>query len=158
MNKRLIVVLAIFSAILASMAWAGPADFIKELKEKDIIGGIKSPAGAKVYFISPKDGETVTNPVLIQFGLKVMGVAPAQIRMQNTGHHHLIINKPLLKIDLNRPLDPEDPLIRHYDNGETETLVKFGPGVYKLRLILGNDAHIPHDPPVLSEEITITVQ
>jgi len=145
-------------AVALLMVGAARADFLKDLRDKDIIGGIKSPPGAKVYFISPRNGDTVTNPVLIQFGLKVMGVAPAQIRMQNTGHHHLLINKSMMNIDLNRPLQDDDPGIRHYDNGQTEALVQLRPGIYKLRLVLGNDAHIPHDPPVMSEEITITVQ
>jgi len=151
-----ILVLGLLASFLA--VGGASADFLKDLKEKDIIGGIKSPPGAKVYFISPKNGEEVTNPVLIQFGLKVMGVAPAQIRMQDTGHHHLLINKALLGIDLNRPLPSDDPQIRHYDNGQTETTVQFKPGMYKLRLIFANDAHITHDPAVMSEEITITVK
>jgi len=155
MKKVTIVVLA---AVVILGGGVASADLLDRLKNTDFIGGLKSPPGAKVYFISLKDGDTVTNPVLIQFGLKVMGVAPAQIRMENTGHFHLLINKPLLQLDLNRPLPDNDPRIKHFDNGETELLAKFPPGPYKLRLILGNFNHMPHDPPVMSEEITITVQ
>ncbi|MDH5509024.1 MAG: DUF4399 domain-containing protein [Nitrospinota bacterium] len=152
--------LAIVGLVTAVMLASGvaSADLLDRIKNTDFVGGLKSPPGAKVYIISPKNGETVKNPVLIQFGLKVMGVAPAQIRMENTGHHHLLINKSLLQLDLNRPLPDNDSRIKHFDNGETEMLAKFPPGVYKLRAIFGNFNHMTHDPPVMSEEITINVE
>ena len=153
--------LSILGLVLALLAMAGQAEaegLLDRLKNTDFVGGLKSPPGAKVYFINIKDGDTVSNPVLIQFGLKVMGVAPAQIRMENTGHFHLLINKPLIQIDLNRPLEPNDPRIKHFDNGETELLAKFPAGVYKLRIVFGNFNHMTHNPPVMSDEITIKVE
>ena len=36
-----------------------------------------APTDAEVYLISPLDGETVTSPVIVKFGLHGMGVAPA---------------------------------------------------------------------------------
>ena len=154
MKRFAIVVLA---AVVALASQAANADLLDKLKNTDFVGGLKSPPGAQVYFINIKNGDTVKNPVLIQFGLKVMGVAPADIRMENTGHHHLLINKPLLQIDLNRPLPGDDGRIKHFDNGQTELLAKFPPGPYKLRLMLGNFNHMAHDPPVMSDEITINV-
>ena len=50
-----------------------------------------SPAGAKVYFIEPKDGAEITGPVAVKFGLMGMGVAPAGIEKKDTGHHHVLV-------------------------------------------------------------------
>ncbi|MFK7943361.1 MAG: DUF4399 domain-containing protein, partial [Paracoccaceae bacterium] len=56
-------------------------------------GETPRPADAKVYFINLNDGDTVKNPVNIKFGLSGMGIAPAGVEKDNTGHHHLIINE-----------------------------------------------------------------
>ena len=51
-----------------------------------------SPAGAEVYIICPQDGAKVQSPVRVVFGLKGMGIAPAGIKFDNTGHHHLLVD------------------------------------------------------------------
>jgi len=114
-----------------------------------------SPAGAQAYFISPQNGQTVSNPVIIRFGLKGMGVAPAGIDLPNTGHHHLIIDTPQPKAG--EPI-PTDDNHRHFGAGQTETSLTLPPGRHTLQLVLGDFAHIPHDPPVASGRITITVK
>jgi hypothetical protein len=115
-----------------------------------------SPAGAEVYIISPKDGAKVSNPVVVQFGLKGMGVAPAGIKFDNTGHHHLLIDTDA-PTDLNAPLPASDKVI-HFGKGQTETtLTTLSPGKHTLILVLGDASHIPHNPPVISKKITITV-
>jgi hypothetical protein len=114
-----------------------------------------SPAGAEVYFISPKDGETVTSPVTVKFGLKGMGVAPAGIDLENTGHHHLIV-------DADAPpagaAVPADATHIHYGKGQTEATVELKPGKHTLLLVLGDKLHIPHEPAVVSKKITVTVK
>jgi Domain of unknown function (DUF4399) len=116
-----------------------------------------SPPGAEVYIISPKNGAKVKSPVLVQFGLKpVMGVAPAGVKFDNTGHHHLLI-------DTDAPADMATPLpatdhIKHFGKGQTETSLTLPPGKHTLQLLLGDQNHIPHDPPVISKKITITVE
>jgi len=114
-----------------------------------------SPQGSKVYFISPKDGESVRNPVVVRFGLKGMGVAPAGIEMVNTGHHHLIIDAPLPDLAATIPTDEHH---RHFGGGQSETEITLAPGEHTLQLLLGDHLHIPHNPPVVSEKITITVE
>jgi Domain of unknown function (DUF4399) len=115
-----------------------------------------SPAGAEVYIISPKDGAKVSNPVVVQFGLKGMGIAPAGIKFDNTGHHHLLIDTDA-PTDLNSPLPASDKVI-HFGKGQTETTLKdLTPGKHTLLLVLGDASHIPHNPPVISKKITITV-
>jgi hypothetical protein len=114
-----------------------------------------SPAGAEVYFITPKDGDALTSPVPVKFGLKGMGVAPAGIAFENSGHHHLIIDAPLPPFDAPIPADAKHV---HFGKGQTETLIELKPGKHTLQLLLGDQLHIPHDPPVKSQQITITVK
>lgn len=112
-----------------------------------------SPAGAEAYIISPKDGAKVHG--LVQFGLKVMGIAPAGVKMENTGHHHLLIDTDA-PADLSAPLPSSDKIL-HFGKGQTETTLHLSPGKHTLQLLLGDQNHVPHDPPVLSKKITITV-
>jgi uncharacterized protein DUF4399 len=115
-----------------------------------------SPPGAEVYLISPKDGATVHSPVTVQFGLKGMGIAPAGIKFDNTGHHHLLIDSDP-PADLGAPLPATDKIL-HFGKGQTETtLTTLTPGKHTLQLLLADQNHIPHSPPVMSQKITITV-
>src|ERR1700751_3647195 len=115
-----------------------------------------SPAGAEVYIISPKDGATVSNPVHVQFGLKGMGIAPAGMKYDNTGHHHLLIDTDP-PADQSAPLPATDKIV-HFGKGQTETTVTLSPGKHALQLLLADSNHIPHSPPLLSKKITITVK
>jgi hypothetical protein len=115
-----------------------------------------SAAGAEVYIISPKDGATVHNPVLVQFGLRGMGVAPAGVKFDNTGHHHLLIDTDPPS-DQSTPLPATDKIV-HFGKGQTETTLKLTPGKHTLQLLLADANHIPHSPPVISKKITITVE
>lgn len=114
-----------------------------------------SPAGAAVYFISPQNGAKVTSPFTVRFGLKGMGVAPAGVTNANTGHHHLLIDSDLPPDNL--PI-PNDDKHRHFGAGQTEVELTLPPGQHTLQLVLGDANHVPHQPPVRSEKITITVQ
>jgi hypothetical protein len=116
-----------------------------------------SPAGAKVYFINLKDGDTVNSPFLVQFGLSGMGVAPAGVEKPNTGHHHLLIDAALTAEQMKEPI-PADSNHVHFGGGQTETIVTLPPGTHTLQLVLGDWTHIPFAPPVMSEPITITVR
>ena len=114
-----------------------------------------SPPGAEVYIISPKDGAKVHGAVLVQFGLRGMGVAPAGIKFDNTGHHHLLIDSAA-PADLGAPLPSSDKVV-HFGKGQTETTLHLAPGKHTLQLLLGDQNHVPHNPPVISKKITITV-
>ena len=116
----------------------------------------ESPSNAEVYFIQPIDGQTVQKNIKIVFGLKNMGVAPAGTDRKNTGHHHLLIDADTLP-DLTKPLPATDK-IKHFGGGQTETEITLSPGKHTLQLILGNYSHVPHNKPVMSKKITITVE
>jgi len=115
-----------------------------------------APAGAQVYFISPKDGEEIAGPITVRMGLKGMCVAPAGVEMKDTGHHHLLINVVTLP-PMGENL-PNDDQHRHFGNGQTEATITLPPGRHTLQLVLGDQNHIPHEPPVISPKITITVK
>lgn len=110
---------------------------------------------ARAYIISPADGETVSSPLTVKFGLQGIGVAPAGIEMANTGHHHLLIDVDELPPN-NLPLPATEQVV-HFGGGQTETTIELSPGVHTLQLVLGDHLHIPHDPPVRSQRITVTV-
>jgi hypothetical protein len=110
---------------------------------------------AAVYIIAPKNGARIRGPVTVQFGLRGMGVAPAGIKLDGTGHHHLLVNTDV-PANAAAPLPATDKII-HFGKGQTETTLSLPPGKHTLQLVLGDYLHIPHNPPVVSEKITITI-
>jgi len=115
-----------------------------------------SAPGAEAYIISPKNGESVKSPVTVRFGLKGMGIAPAGVKLENTGHHHLLIDTDV-PADLNAPLPTSDQ-VKHFGKGQTETSIELTPGKHTLQLVLGDMNHTPHNPAVVSKKITINVR
>ena len=113
-------------------------------------------AGAEVYFIAPRDGATVHGPVLVQFGLKGMGVAPAGIKFDNTGHHHLLIDTAQSELKLDVSLPATDKIV-HFGKGQTETTLMLPPGKHTLELLFADYQHLSFNPPLHSKKITITV-
>lgn len=116
-----------------------------------------APEGARVYIIAPEEGSTVSNPVTIRFGLEGMGVAPAGVAAEGTGHHHLLINTGPDEIDMTASLPATDQIV-HFGGGQTQTTMDLPAGTHELRLLLADANHIPHDPPVVSDPITVTVE
>ena len=134
-------------AVFAPLAFA-PAAFAQ---------GSPAPEGASVYIINLKDGDTVTSPVTVVFGLRGMGVAPAGTEKENTGHHHLLIDTVLEGAALRESI-PADDNHRHFGAGQTEVTLELAPGTHTLQMVLGDHFHVPHQPPVVSAPITITVK
>ncbi|MBN8734898.1 MAG: DUF4399 domain-containing protein [Xanthomonadales bacterium] len=133
-------------AVLAAMAMAAAAALPVH----------KAPADARVYIISPADGATVGRDVTVRFGLSGMGVAPAGVEREHTGHHHLLIDVATLPA-AGQPI-PNDEHHMHFGGGQTETVLHLAPGTHTLQLELGDANHVPFDPPVVSSKITIHVK
>jgi hypothetical protein len=114
-----------------------------------------APDGARVFFITPTDGETVSSPVTVVFGIEGMSVAPAGDDTPHSGHHHLLIDTGLPELGM--PIPADDRHI-HFGDGSTETEIALEPGEHTLQLLLGDHRHIPHDPPLVSGQITIVVE
>jgi hypothetical protein len=115
-----------------------------------------SPASAEVYIVSPKDGARIKGPVTVVFGLKGMGVAPAGIKFDNTGHHHLLVDSDL-PADLSQPLPANEKTV-HFGKGQTETTLTLAPGKHTLQLVFADMLHVPHEPAVVSKKITVVVE
>ena len=128
-----------------------------------LAGDTPAPTGAAVYFANLEDGATVKSPFKVIFGLSGMGIAPAGTEKDNTGHHHILIDRPALgngpdgadEFDANLPSDDNH---KHFGGGQTEVSLELSPGKHTLQLVLGDKDHIPHNPPVTSPVISITVQ
>jgi hypothetical protein len=145
MNTWTKTALAVTATLLTALAAVGPAS-----------AQTPSPPGAKVYIINLKDGDTVTSPFKVEFGLTGMGVAPAGVEKPNTGHHHLIIDTELSADELKAPIVSDAKHV-HYGGGQTEAMVTLPPGKHSLQLVLGDWSHVPLVPPVMSTPITVTV-
>ena len=139
------IAITLFSALLIA-----PVNAFAESMMTD------APANAELYFVQPSDGATVEGTFKVVFGLRNMGVAPAGVEKASTGHHHLLIDTEVLS-DLSKPLPATDQ-IKHFGGGQTETEITLQPGEHTLQLLLGNYAHVPHSQPVVSDQITITVE
>jgi hypothetical protein len=136
------VLLAFSAALLATMALAQDR--------------IPAAAGAAVYITAPRNGAKIHGPVTVLFGLKGMGVAPAGIKFDNTGHHHLLVDTDVSELKLGAAVPATDKVL-HFGKGQTETTLTLAPGKHTLQLLFADYQHLSFDPPLQSEKITITV-
>ncbi len=116
-----------------------------------------APEGAMVYFIGLEGGATVSNPVTLHFGARGIGIAPAGVEWPDTGHHHLLINVDPATVDMEFGLPADDQHI-HFGGGQTEVTLELPEGTHSMFLLMGDHNHVPHDPPIMSTPITITVE
>ena len=120
-----------------------------------VFASTPAPADARAYIVSPAHGQVVTSPVTVIFGLHGAGVAPAGVDKKNTGHHHLIIDAPTPNLEKRIASDANH---RHFGGGQTQAVIDLTPGKHTLQLVLGDKAHIPHSPPIVSKKIEIIVK
>lgn len=146
--------------LLSTFVFAGASLFMLPLAADEAkpasLPRSAAPANVDLYFISPKDGETVSGDVTVRFGLRGMGVSPAGTMKEATGHHHLLIDADELPA-LDQPI-PADDHHKHFGGGQTETTIKLAPGKHTLQLDLADALHMQFDPPIVSKKITITVK
>ena len=146
--KQLLLTLAL--STLAGSVFAADAPPVASLPTT------KATTGAEVYLISPQDGATVSSTFTVRFGLKGMGVAPAGVSKENTGHHHLLVDVKTMPV-AGQPI-PKDAQHLHFGGGQTETTLTLPKGTHTLQLELGDLNHIPFDPPVVSKIVTVHVK
>ena len=127
--------------------------FVSSVSSND---GQHSNENRGVFFVNLSDGESVTSPVTVQFGINGMSIVPAGINKPMSGHHHLLINLENLP-DMTKPI-PADKNHLHFGKGQTETIIELPKGKHSLQLLLGNYMHVPHEVPYLSEKIEIIVE
>lgn len=148
MTFRNTFIAAGLATALAGAAWAGDTP---------------APEGAAVYFVNLEDGATVSSPVTVVFGLEGMGVAPAGVENEATGHHHLLLNRPALGEGPDGAEEllygiPADENHIHFGGGQTQVTLDLPPGQHTMQLVVGDMNHVPHDPPIMTEVITVTVE
>ena len=114
-----------------------------------------SADGASVFFVSPADGDTVSSPFAVEFGISAMEVVRSGDNAPNTGHHHVLIDTGLPALDMPIPADEHRV---HFGDGSAATVLTLPPGEHTLQLLLGDYLHIPHEPPVYSQRISVTVE
>ena len=115
-----------------------------------------APPEAEVTILTPEDGASVTSPVTVEFAIEGMEIAKAGTDRANTGHHHLLLDLEKLP-PMDAPLPSTEQII-HFGGGQTSTELELEPGEHTLQLLLGDHMHVPHEPPIMSEKITITVE
>jgi hypothetical protein len=118
---------------------------------------LAAPPGAEVYFIAPHDGAKVHSPFTVSFGLKGMGIAPAGIKFDNAGHHHLLVDTDLSELKLDSPMPATDKIL-HFGKGQTETSLTLAPGKHTLEIVFADYLHQSFDPALHSKKITVTVE
>lgn len=146
MRVSLISALAGFVLALGAVTGQTPA----------LAGDTPAPKDAYLYIGWPNDGEIVRNRRFrVWFGLRNFGIAPSGVKKRNTGHHHLIVDAPLPPLDEEIPADKNH---LHFGAGQSEAIIELPPGRHTLQLIMGDHDHVPHNPPIISKRITITVR
>lgn len=115
-----------------------------------------SPPGAYVYIGWPRDGAIIRSTKFkVWFGTRNFGVAPAGTFVPNTGHHHLLVDTDLPPLD--QPI-PSDKQHLHFGHGQTEAVIELPPGKHTLQLLMADGNHVPQNPPLYSQKITIYVR
>ncbi len=123
----------------------------------DALSAPPEGAAAQVYFANLANGDVVSSPFRVVFGISGLGVAPAQTEKDMTGHHHLLIDTQLTEEEMDYAI-PNDDQHRHFGGGQTEVVLDLPPGEHTLQLNFGDLNHEQFDPPILSDVITITVE
>jgi Domain of unknown function (DUF4399) len=150
------LIMACGAGLLTSFAFAQTPATAPAAPPAAMATAMAPAAGANVYIISPKDGAKLHGPVTVQFGLKGMGIAPAGIKFDNTGHHHLLIDTDIKDVNLDESMPMTDKIV-HFGKGQTETTLNLSPGKHTLELLFADYTHRSFDPPLHSAKITITV-
>jgi hypothetical protein len=115
-----------------------------------------APKGAEVSIVSPKDGATVPQTFVVKFAVENIALAPAGDATKNTGHHHLLIDVDKLPA-AGQPI-PNDANHLHFGKAQTQAEVTLPPGKHTLQQEMGDSGHMPIDPPIVSEKITVNVK
>jgi predicted small lipoprotein YifL len=163
MKTRPLLLIAFFGTLAACgdkapeevAAAPQPESVAETVTEAAVLPRTPSVEGARVFFITPADGATVSNPVTVEFGIEGMEVVKAGDNQPHSGHHHLLIDTGLPDLGLPIPADSQHV---HFGDGSTSTEITLPPGEHTLQMLLGDHLHIPHNPPLSSAVITVTVE
>jgi hypothetical protein len=142
---------------LAAQDRGAPPPFAREGRPAWDVGVPAPVSEPRVFILNLRDGAEVTSPFTVEFGLLGMRISPAGEEMEGGGHHHLLIDADAADLPAGEPI-PADENHRHFGGGQTETTLELPPGEHRLQLVMGDHNHVPHDPPVVSAPVTVTVR
>lgn len=114
----------------------------------------KAPEGAKVSFVEPADGATVSSPLKVVMAVEGMEVRPAGELVDGTGHHHLLIDTEPVAWGVAVPADEKHI---HFGKGQTEAEVELQPGEHVLMLQFADGVHRSYGEGLMAK-ITVTVK
>lgn len=135
----------------------GPPPHAREGKPAWDVGIPDPVTEPKVFFLNIRDGQVFDGPVMVRFGLLGMVVRPAGHEEEGTGHHHLLIDAAAEDLAPGEPIPADDNHL-HFGRGDREVMLLLGSGAHTLQLVMADHNHVPFDPPVASQRITVTVR
>jgi hypothetical protein len=150
------VMLAAAFALFCLPLAARAADALPAAPAPKAESSVKPSAEAHAFFVNVKNGDTITSPFKIRFGVTGMEVAPAGSKKPGTGHFHLLIDTKLTPEQQTLPI-PKDDQHLHFGGGQKEATISLKPGKHTLQIVMGDGDHKLHNPPVMSKVITVTV-
>ncbi len=111
-------------------------------------------AGPSVAFLAPADGDTVSTTFTVKMDVQGMEIKPAGELVENTGHHHIIIDGDFIE---KGTVVPADSTHIHFGKGQTETELNLAPGSHKLTLQFADGLHQSYGEE-MSSTIKVTVK
>ena len=123
-------------------------EVIEEPKELTI------PEGASVSFDNLTDGDKVSSPLEIAFGLLGMEIEPAGKLTQGKGHHHIIVDGSFIE---RGTVVPTNETHIHFGKGQTSTTLELSPGEHTLTLQFADGLHQSYGEQ-MSKTITVMVE
>lgn len=114
-------------------------------------GAVKIP---KIYFVSPKDGETVPGTFTAKFEAEGMSVKKSGKVEMTSGHFHVLVNTaPIAEGEI----IPKNEKHLHFAHGQKEAKLTLPPGTHKLTLQFSDGSHRAYTK-LLTHEITVSVK
>jgi len=113
------------------------------------------PAGAKVYFKNLKDGDKVSSPLKVEFGVDGLAVDTAGPVKPASGHFHLLIDAG--DSVATGTVVPKDSTHLHYGKAQTEATINLTPGKHTLAIQYADGIHRSYGSQ-LATTITVDVK
>src|SRR6185503_12497613 len=92
------------------------------------------PANARIFFVSLKDGQTVTSPLKVDMGVEGLKVDTANGQLKPaSGHHHILVDIDSIATGT---IVPATDSVHHYHFGKAQTSgeIKLTPGKHTIVL------------------------
>ncbi len=111
----------------------------------------------RVFFVNLKNGDKVTSPLEVVFGVEGMSVRKAleDLNDKTSGHHHILMDHPQGYIQEGHVIPMDDKHI-HYGGAQTQGVINLSPGKHTLSLQFADGAHLSYGK-AMSATISVEV-